>query len=213
MSSFPKDNHVRKCPYCGVRAMFTMKATGDGHLLFDESRVRMHPDNPLSVTQINQTGLFKCVSCGGPVLIRAHGNDLSELVVLPNKILKASEEIPGKIRKIFIEALNCYEVEAWNATATMTRRAVQEAVIDKGATGEYLFNQITNLEEQRIITPALAQWAHDIRGIGRDGAHADVLTDVTDTDAKYAIDFTEEILNHLYVMPARVISKRPREDT
>jgi hypothetical protein len=50
----------------------------------------------------------------------------------------------------------------------------------------------------------LKDWAHEIRTIGKNGAHADVPIDVTESDAKDALDFTEEFLNYTYVLKKRL---------
>ena len=40
--------------------------------------------------------------------------------------------------------------------------------------------------------------------LGRDGAHADVSFDVEEEEATFAIEFTKELLNFVYVLKARL---------
>ncbi|MBK7553589.1 MAG: DUF4145 domain-containing protein [Flavobacteriales bacterium] len=55
-----------------------------------------------------------------------------------------------------------------------------------------------------LIAPDLKAWAHEVRLIGKDGAHADVPSDVTETDADDVVEFVDAFLNYLYVLTDRL---------
>lgn len=210
MSGFPVNNHVRECPYCHVRSQFELIREGNSQQCRADIQTRIDPPDEKSAVQGNVVGMFRCVLCGGPLFVRAYGTGHQTLDIYPHKIPDIAREIPDKVKKIFLEALLCFEIKAWNATATMCRRTVQEAVLDKSGIGKDLYNQIEDLAAKNFITPDLKDWAHDVRLIGKDGAHADVPTDATEEDAKYAIDFTDEFLNYIYVLKARVTARKTK---
>ena len=204
----PGDRHTRECPYCHNQAQFNfVKENGDFFAAFN---VRINPEDEKSAVQRNDIGVFKCCVCGGPLFIRAHGPQLQNLDIYPINIPTAPTDIPEKIRNIYLEALRCFGVRAWNATATMCRRVIQECIIDKGGEGKDLYHQIDDLAVKRIITDDIKDWAQEIRILGRDGAHADVPTDVGEEEAKFAVEFTEELLNYVYILKARLQKRREK---
>lgn len=207
--NIPPDKHTRECPYCHNKAQFNYLWNQDSVKVFN---ARLDPTDEKSACQRNDVSVYICCVCGGPLFARAYGDNLSnqKLDVYPTNIPFASLDIPEKIRKIYLEALICFNVSAWNATATMCRRAVQECIIDKGGEGKMLYNQIDNLAEKRIITDDIKEWAHEIRLLGRDGAHADVPTDVGEKEANFAIEFTGELLNYVYILKARLQKHRQK---
>jgi len=198
--SLPPGGHTRKCPYCHNKAQFNYVSNNS----FIAYNARVDPLDEKSAMQRNDVAMYKCCVCGGPVFARSHGKEPTTIDIYPVSIPSASKDIPKEARDIYIEALRCFDVKAWNAAATMCRRAVQECVLDKGGTGKTLYNQIDDLAGRRVITEDIKDWAHELRLLGRDGAHADVLTDVGEEEAKFAIEFTEELLNYVYVLKARL---------
>lgn len=208
--TLPNNQHTRECPYCHNKAQFNYLWEGE-----KSTKVYNARENPLddkSKLERNDVAVYKCCVCGGALFIRAHGNNLSsqKLDIYPVNIPTVSDDIPEKIRAIYIEALLCFGVGAWNATATMCRRIVQECIINKGGVGKTLYNQIDNLASKRIITDDIKDWAHEIRILGRDGAHADVTTDVGEEEAKFAVEFTKELLNYVYILKARLQRRKTK---
>ncbi|MBI2884890.1 MAG: DUF4145 domain-containing protein [Candidatus Omnitrophica bacterium] len=193
------------CPYCKRHTQFNRKFLEAYNYSSGEGKPWQRAD----------MRLYACVMCHEPVLFRVVGeSDRGEIpddriTVYPRTIPEAPEDIPNPIRAIFLEALYCASVQAWNATAAMCRRAVQECVIAKGGKGVDLYHQIEDLEQKRAIPEDLKDWAHEVRVIGKVGAHADVPMDITPSDAEDALKFTEEMLNYVYVLKGR-LQKRQR---
>lgn len=198
MSSLPAPNHVRECPHCGIGAQFI------NQFISSIESMRENPRNEKSPRKLNQVAVYRCAICSGPLFVHVSGTSLAIVEIYPSSVPNISSEIPSPIREILIEAISCFGVLAWNATATMCRRAIQETVIKLGGSGKDLYNQIEDLEIKRIITTDLRDWAHEIRTIGKHGAHADVPIDVTKSDAEDALDFTQEFLNYTYVLKNRL---------
>ncbi|MFH0771236.1 MAG: DUF4145 domain-containing protein [Candidatus Omnitrophota bacterium] len=174
----------------------------------DAANVRSEYKNEKSSLQTNLIASYRCCVCGWPIFVSTRDRAMSVIDIYPINIPTASSDIPEKIRNIFLEALCDFGIKSWNSTATMCRRTVQELAMEKGATGDTLFAQIDDLASRQIITQDLKDWAHEIRILGKEGAHADVPTDVGEEEAKFAIDFTEDLLNFVYVLKARLQKRR-----
>lgn len=196
MSAIPSANHVRECPYGHGGSQFEQLYVNH------DTYARIDPKDEKPGVQRQAISVYRCVVCGGPLFARAPGPELVE--IYPQRVPEASKDIPAPAHTIFLEAQRCHGVKAWNATAAMCRRAVQEAVLILGGEGKTLYAQIEDLAKRHIIVDDLKEWAHTIRGIGRDGAHADVLTDISEADADDALKFTEEFLEYNFVLRKRL---------
>ena len=52
------------------------------------------------------------------------------------------------------------------------------------------------------MTKAILQWANGVRIVGNDAAH-DLKMEITKTDAKDTLDFTEAVLLYVFVLQSR----------
>jgi hypothetical protein len=113
--------------------------------------------------------------------------------------------IPVNIAGDYKEALRCRWIEAYKATVTMCRRAIQASCLEKKAD-----KQKKELAAKGVITQPLREFAHEVRLEGNDGAHPDTdgLENVTQKDADDIIEFTHEYLHHVYVMPAKLAARK-----
>ena len=119
--------------------------------------------------------------------------------------------VPDNIGKDFREALRCRWIEAYKATVTMCRRAIQASCLEQAADKDKkLVAQIDELASKGVITKPLKDFAHEVRLEGNDGAHpdADGLNEVAAKDADDIIEFTREYLHHVYVMPAKLRDRK-----
>jgi Domain of unknown function (DUF4145) len=159
----------------------------------------------------------QCEACKSFVLVAGIRNTVQRPFALqafyplgkPNDSVDPA--VPEKIQKDFKEALRCRWIDAHKATVTMCRRSIQTSCLDQGADRKKkLVAQIDELAVKGIITEPLKQFAHEIRLEGNDGAHPDPdgLEDVTPDDADDIIEFTREYLHHVYVMSAKLRSRR-----
>jgi len=92
----------------------------------------------------------------------------------------------------------------------MSRRAIQAACLQKGASKGDLVNQIKHLEKNGTITKDLSEWATVIRWIGNDAAHPNK-DNVELADAQDILDMAEQFLHVLYVTPAKAKSQRTKK--
>jgi hypothetical protein len=121
-------------------------------------------------------------------------------------------EIAGNVAADFSEALRCHWIKSYRASVVMCRRAVQSSAIALQAKGGRLIDQIDDLFKSGKITESLRDFAHEVRLTGNDGAHPDKdgLNEVGEQDSSDIIEFTREYLHHLYVMPAKLRSRKAK---
>lgn len=168
-------------------------------------------------------GGMQCQACAGYILALASHQGQGRLVYQEHYPLgkpddAVAEEIPAHIKLDFREALRCFWVDAYNATAEMCRRALEASCLDLGATGRVLDDLIDSLAAQQKITPFLQQVAHKIRLGGNRGAHppgtgaalqpplvpqpaAAPITTIEREHAEAIVTFTREFFHHVYVVP------------
>jgi len=109
--------------------------------------------------------------------------------------------VPREVLDDYIEAFKSFNVGAYKASVTMSRRALQQALEDKGANPKNsLYNQINELGDRGLLDKATVSLAHGVRHFGNYGAHPqdDLLNDVTRDDAKLALDVLKRIILKLY---------------
>lgn len=123
--------------------------------------------------------------------------------------VQAPENLPPAVEKAFLQgetnlALDGHEEPA----ATMYRRALDLALKTEfpELKGD-LFKKIEKLAAENVIPQSLADWAHQVRGIGNDGAHD--LDGCTQTDAEAARDFVDAVLRYLITLPEMIKRRRP----
>jgi len=126
-----------------------------------------------------------------------------------------SPAIPENVQRDYNEATACLAIGAYRASAAMCRRALESSAIERGASKARLVDQVDELLQKSVISPQLAEWAHEIRFWGNIGVHPDEdgLADVTPDDAGEIMQFTTEYLEHVYIMPERVKASRGRRDS
>ncbi len=124
------------------------------------------------------------------------------------------EHVPDNIAKAFREARDIAK-KSWALAGVGFRitieLAVESFIDDPAQLKKKLYGQIDHLETKRIITPALKDWAHEVRLTGNKGAHdTDGLTkdDVDDLDL-----FTELFLVHSFTLPERMRIRRENRKT
>lgn len=164
----------------------------------------------------------QCEACKGFALVVGRRNpgmqefSLAAFYPLGRPNDAVDRTIPARIADDFREALRCRWIEAYKATVTMCRRAIQASCIEKNADrNKKLVGQIDELAGKGVITQPLREFAHEVRLEGNDGAHpdADGLENVTPKDADDIIEFTREYLHHVYVMPAKLQARKGASTT
>lgn len=112
----------RVCPHCGVKTELVQRANYD-----------------MGDTQSPNPGSYviaTCKNCQGVVFGKI--DDL-----YPKRVFGAKKDtLPESILHDYSEALKCFEVGAYKATAVMCRRVVQSSVESKGGEGKDLLEKL-----------------------------------------------------------------------
>jgi len=113
----------------------------------------------------------------------------------------APDGVPAQIAKEFCEALECAWSGHYLGAALVGRRVLQAAARDVlGGKRKDLQTEIAEIPEDRL-NKALKDQAWHVRQIGNDAAHVDP---VDAEDVEHLLDFVEQVLDALYVGPAKV---------
>jgi len=109
--------------------------------------------------------------------------------------------VPKNVLDDYIEAVSTFNINAYKASVAMARRALQQALEDKGATkGSKLLDQINELEGKGLLSKPTSYLAHAVRAFGNYGAHPndDLLAQITRDDAETTLMAAKKILKELY---------------
>ncbi len=111
--------------------------------------------------------------------------------------------VPERVLRDYDEAVRAFNVGAYRASACMARRALQQALEDKGVSRDNLQREIEEAREKKLLDGAQANLAHGVRIFGNYGAHPteDLLEPVSEDDAKLALTVLGQILKKLYSQP------------
>ena len=121
------------------------------------------------------------------------------------------ERIPEKIRKDLEEAKLCFSVGAINASVGMCRKALQRTCKEKVAIKKELYDQIDEIATRGIISNDLKELAHSVRLVGNDGVHPNE-DEVTKEDAEEILNLAEQLLDIIFVAPAKVKEIKDRKE-
>jgi hypothetical protein len=125
------------------------------------------------------------------------------------KIIPTSDpsHLPDNVGSYFRQGTDNLRRRNWDAAGTMFRKAVDIGLrhLHAGSTGN-LFDRINNLPQETGVTPAMKDWAHQIRRLGNDAAHED--EPFTEDDAKDLRSFTELFLTYAFSLPAMIEERK-----
>ncbi|MDY0746573.1 DUF4145 domain-containing protein [Paucibacter sp. R3-3] len=199
------------CPHCGtVKAAFAPVAGRNrGNHLFNV--------------------LFTCPGCSGPLVAVVHSalnldpvtasGDLSRgdgncnvMMAYPSvKDVDVPDHLPDRVAKAFKEG--CQIVAASpNGACAQFRRALELGLKDLAPDVDAwkLEKRIDKLAEQNRLTPAIQEWAHQLRLDGNDAVHGEEEASVA--DAKAMESLARYVLTYLYTLPKQVELARAAGD-
>ncbi len=183
------------CPHCGVENVaFQLIAQYHENFSYKAYQLWVCGNCELPACSVSSSPL----SAGGHYI-----EHLSGFFPIP-KIISAPYGVPDSIANTFRSAKRYLQQGRdadYEGACIMARRGIEQAVNELGAEGRNLYQKIENLEEKRLIPPAIRDWAHHLRDIGNEGAHGG---EVTEEDAKQAVYFAEMLFTYLYSLPKRM---------
>jgi hypothetical protein len=163
------------------------------------------------LTIFQPTGLVSS-SFGGGTTLELHSFP-KEVFPYFHPIPDAS--IPREVAEDYSEAVLCFSSGAFDASAAMSRRAIETAAIKLGANSDdRLIDMIKSLSKKGL-EKSLIDLATEIRLLGNvPAAHPDKydsLRRVTLDECKSLVDFLEAFLNAIYIRPAEIERLRKKK--
>ena len=158
--------------------------------------------------------MLQCPVCEKITLLRTywcslHEEELIENILYPRFDYK-KREVPEKINTAFIAALKSRHVDLSICLLSL-RRTLEMICKDKGVEKGTLGKKLNKMVEMGIIPSVLDSASYIVKQLGNEAAHADDVIH-TETDANNAIEFIEQIINYIYVLPARIKKIQSKED-
>lgn len=124
----------------------------------------------------------------------------------------ADAGVPTEVADAYNEGVRCIAVDAPNAAVAMFRTAIAQIVVEKGSeTARWqrdLYRRIEKMAEEGALFADFGDWAHHIRSVGNAGAHGEAFEPVTLEDAQELQSFLGQLIDFLYVQPARLLAAR-----
>ena len=151
--------------------------------------------------------IASCLKCESISVVRStwtdYGGEAStepkNFLLYPRDRDPVPEDVPETIRRSFEQAVKCYRVHAYDASALMCRKALEAICAELDANGKSLKAKIESLSSANRIDPRLATWADSLRVVGNEAAH-EIAAVTSSDDAKDALDFVEAILENVFVL-------------
>lgn len=205
------------CPHCGA-----------SFVVLNCIAASIHPRNPK-----RYRALFSCNRCFGPfAAVVEHERDHFDPMKIEGDLKaagfqvayrtpravdpKAPRHTPDAAAKRFIEAEDSFIRQKWTSAVSMYRSTLDIATKNVATTllpkavGMNLFARIEALASAHILTEAMREWAHQVRGAGNEALHEE--QEMNEEDAVQMRLFTETFLQYAYELPGEV-EKRKAQTT
>jgi hypothetical protein len=120
---------------------------------------------------------------------------------------KAPEHIPDNVASFYLQGMDNLARKNYDAAGTMFRKSLDAALrrLDQSGKGT-LQQRIDNLPAAVAVTPAMKEWAHQIRELGNDAAHEE--DPFTPDEAKTLQSFSELFLIYTFTLPGMLAARK-----
>jgi hypothetical protein len=167
--------------------------------------------------------LLRCRVCGNGVIGKFRGDNFSnwasgttpQTAPTPELIetwpkrnpIEAPAHVPDNVRRFYLQGTDNISRKNFDAAGTMFRKALDSSLRKLHPSGKgTLQKRIESLPEDVGITPAMKEWAHQIRELGNEAAHQD--EPFSDAEARTLNSFTEIFLIYAFTMPGMLEERR-----
>lgn len=167
--------------------------------------------------------LLQCGVCGNGVLAKYRGTNVPQWVqnqsgnvalleMWPKREpINVPQYLPPNVASFYTQGMDSLRRKNFDAAGTMFRKSLDVGLKAIDPTGKgTLEKRIDHLPDTLGITPALKEWAHQIRHLGNDAAHED--EPFTADEAKVLQSFTELFLTYTFTMPRMLAERRKPPD-
>jgi len=204
---------LEECPHCGEKvAAWTVAehVRRDDPLSFQVFAVCPGCENGLvaAVTSARRPGDTPHAYAGN--LARAEGFTVTSVMPRLERPVPPAF-LPGNIGGWYVQAADDLRRKTgdkdFHVVAMLCRKMLESALkrIEPEEAGA-LHNRINRLAAKNMITPAMREWAHDIRLLGNDSVHDEGPVDAS--SARELLQFTELFLTYLFTLPGMIRERR-----
>jgi hypothetical protein len=147
--------------------------------------------------------IYVCVSCGGAILTVTRTQYAGEIDRMWPEGDVLSDTIPERARIFLQQATE--SLHAPSGAQILAASSVDAMLKQKGYKDGTLNTRIKAAEAAHLITPEMAEWAHEVRVDANDQRHADENAPLpTKEDAEKTIEFAKTLAQFLFVLPSMV---------
>jgi hypothetical protein len=120
----------------------------------------------------------------------------------------APRHTPENVERFYLQGMDNIS-RNFDAAGTMFRKSLDAALKHLDPTGKgTLEKRIDNLPTDKDVTPAMKEWAHQIRHLGNDAVHEE--DPFTEAEAKSLQAFTELFLTYAFTLPGMLEARKPQ---
>ncbi|MFD9416910.1 DUF4145 domain-containing protein [Streptomyces goshikiensis] len=117
--------------------------------------------------------------------------------------------VPPSIAKVAAEAHGCLSVGHHQAAVLMARTTVEAIAKAKGILQGSLVAKIDKLYDQHLVYEHVRDAAHEVRFVGNDAAHADLVDNPIDEEEAVAIlELMDMVLEGVFIAPAKTAAQK-----
>jgi len=199
------DARTVTCPFCTTRGNFR--------------RVSAFQNTKPNGTKTLNYDTYQCQCCTNHILVFWSASEnmhpaLYSYIMIPEALKNAEprQEWPESIGKLWSELNRCMQNEIYQAAAMTSRSLLQLIFREMGSEEDKLVNAIDTLYEERKLSETMKEWAHELRLLGNEAAHAKPDTDIDPQDVKDVVSYIDFLLVYLYTLPNKIEQYRSRKE-
>ncbi len=206
---------VTNCPHCGASGMTFSVLSAKLH-----SNVKASIfcscngcDEVIAVTFRSQTHLSRSDEITGFSGNLTGYRHFFDWQIWPKaETITAPDGVPDKVARSYKEAAQARQMSLWNPACGSYRRCMELALkaFAPDVDAWKLEKRIDKLAAENLITPALQEWAHELRLDGNEALHGD--EDATKEMVDQMHHLTHFLLVYLYTLPEQIQLVRQRRD-
>ncbi len=164
----------------------------------------------------NRYTLYQCALCKEPILLDEKvvwnssttgktfwGEVVGVVGTYPIKSHRLnSSAAPPEVARDFEDGWRCFYAGIYKASAVMFRRSLEQSLLSRGVEeSRDLRKMIDSAFANRIVSQSEKDWAHKVRLVGNEAAHA--LNEVSKSDIEELGRFLETFLRIFYLSPPK----------
>ena len=161
--------------------------------------------------------LAACIKCEKPLLARQDFQVLEGIAHPQNEVVRvyplgetALESVPEVVARPYREAHRACQVKLYDSCTVMCRKCVEAVCWEYEERSGPLAHRLESLLKKGVIDNALFEWTKELRLSGNEGAHIDPTREITESDAKAALEFAKAVLVYAFELPQRLQAARRR---